>query len=653
MRSPGFLLAMLVAGLLAGSGKLHAQQLIELEEIPDEAKKDTEYLDHLEKKKAMRERLAEQDAQLRSSFEDRVKALETERKTKLEPQATATVEVDGQTLNVTEPNSAEQALDLKKPVRDHYEVSPDDFSLYEHDRWSLNKSDFQFDRPQYIVADGQAGRTRRWFVFTFSITNSSTKARRIAPVIVAVTNNGAFTPAVGGFIPERLAADSTYHPLAHGKAARDEMWLKDNVLPMESLSNIHSHRFGAEGFQPLANPPEPMATFAPGQTRWGVAVWPSFDDELTELKLVVHGLSNAHRYDRKQRHALVIGFTRNDDEFHVERSMLKYGSKEFEYLWMWDQDLTVPLPSDPNDARIKEKKLATPSGGERFLWTFPYEIANSSPTTQSIKVKEVAFALRGSENKGVEVDVGGQKVLVEIKVVDDGRSSIYKAQFLREANLSDPAKEIHRFAPSAENQKYKLPGGMVFTIKTGEKIESRAVFDAQDVDWTDLRQQVEDQLSLAKDKKAASEETWKQATKKIANEHNKLAEQNPGILYDPRRKLTDDNVVLKDGRSFTGLIKVNSGEALQIETPSEGLLSFTKEQVETVTEGEFSTVRKQVLEAIPAAVEAAKQKKRVTAYFSCEAGISTGSYRIARWYRIPGKIDEEWLKAWETLDAGE
>ena len=102
-------------------------------------------------------------------------------------------------------------------------------------------------------------------------------------------------------------------------------------------------------------PPEPMATFEPGQTRWGVALWPDFNNEFTELRIIVHGLSNAHRYDEKQRRVLLLSFTRNDDEFHVQRSQLVYRGKEWEYLWMWDQDISVPIPNDAKDPQIKEK----------------------------------------------------------------------------------------------------------------------------------------------------------------------------------------------------------------------------------------------------------------------------------------------------------
>ncbi|MCZ7645223.1 MAG: hypothetical protein M5U26_08055 [Planctomycetota bacterium] len=653
MRAPWIVLILLSLGLVCGLSRA-GESLIELDELPEDRKNDTEYVEYLKKKQAGRERQAEFEAQLRSRLQDDVRKMETYRKETLEPQATSTVDVDGNTVNVKEPKSSEEALSLQKPLRDQYEISPEDYNLYEHERWSLNDSDFQFDRPQYIVADTQAGRPQRWLVLSYSITNSTTKARRISPTFVAVTNNGVFTPAVDGYVPERMVADSLYRPLAGSEKARDKGELLHHIIPLESVPRLNSQKFTfEEGYKDVPNLPETQSTFLPGQTRWGVAVWPAPTEEWTELKIAIQGLSNAHRYDRKQRHALVLAFTRNDDEYHVDRSTIKYVSKKWEYLWMWDQDVSVPLPENPSTPQIKDKKLATPGGGERFVWAFPYEMANTSPETQSVKVRETAFVLRGPDNKGLEVDVGGQKARVEVKVVDDGRSTIYKAQFTREAGVSDPAREIQRFAPSTENQKHKFPGGMTHLLKTGEKFAGWSIFDAQDVDWSDVRLQVESQLSLQVDKAKLSDETWRNAVKKIANEQNKLAERNPGILYDPRRRLTDDVVALKDGRSFTGTIVVDTEQGLQIDTLNEGLLHFEKAQVEKVTPGEFSAVKKQILEAIPAAVEAAKQKKQVMCYFNAEAGLSTGSYRVARWYRIPGKIEEEWLNAWESLDAGQ
>ena len=119
----------------------------------------------------------------------------------------AEVVIDGQSITVKQPTTQEEALGLapEKRVRDTYEVSPDDMEIAYYDHWTLNASDFRFDTPQYITSDDTLGTARTWFGFTFSITNSTTKPRRIAPVFTAITNLGARHIAVGGYLPERLA----------------------------------------------------------------------------------------------------------------------------------------------------------------------------------------------------------------------------------------------------------------------------------------------------------------------------------------------------------------------------------------------------------------------------------------------------------------
>jgi hypothetical protein len=558
---------------------------------------------NLDKIREQRRKNVDERRKLREEDEADKKQKIKEFNDKFDPRLSATVNVDGKDYPVDEPRSPEEVI-KKKDVADLYEVSPDDFDILKHSRWALNKSDFQFDEPFYVTADIRAGRSKTWFGFTFDVTNSTDVPRLILPVFTCVTENDAFFTASGGFIPERIAADSKFQPLA---AVRNEE-IRDKILKGQNVPSLEpSWRqalFTADGKESFK--PNRSATFAPGEVRHGAAFWSEFTNEFTELKVIVHGLTNSHRLDRNERRVLVLAFKRNDDEFHTHHAELKYVNKEWDWQWMWDRDINVPLPPNPNTPRLETIELDTPTGAKKLLWAFPYTVKNSTAKTQYLVLKQIRHELSGEDRTGLAADVGGQKVMILLRANDDGFSSIYKAKFLRDKNQYDPIRSRNRFLPPqtsedpgpfAVNNRYKLEPGT-------ELAESMAVFDIDDVDWEDAFTQAEDQLTAASDKKALSEAQWKAATEKAAALGGQPGE-NPGLLY-PRRRLSDD---------------------------------------------EKSALRKQLTEAIPAALEAAKAKKTITAIFKAESGLSSGQYRITRSWRIPGVIQKEWTDAWMTIDV--
>jgi hypothetical protein len=647
MRFPHFGLLVVAALFVASHLAAGEVKLIEeLDRPPGIEKYDPQYDAYLAKKKAIREERAKIEADELQKNAEKIKALQDE-DAKLAVPATDNVTVDGETIQVKQPEKVEEVIG-KKTVRDIYEISTEDFDIEVHDRWSLNKNDFLMDDPQYIVVDGKAGDPVKYWGFTFSIKNTTTKSRRIMPVFAAVTNKGVFSYQTGGFLPQRMAADSMYRPLTESADARDKKLLSENVAPLESVGALATELLGEGGATKLAVPPEPVATFQPGQTRWGIALWRDFDDEFTELKILVHGLTNAHRYNEKLRRVLVLSFSRNDDEFDVERTQLVYLGKEWSYQWMWEQDTTVPVPEDPKAPQIMDKTLATPSGAQRPLWLCPFRVTNSTPEAQKLKIHAIRFCLPVSEQgkpvQGIEVDVGGQKAYVEVQIVDDGRSSIYKAQLLRELAKSDPAKEAQRFA--AQPDKVIKDEGMTHTIEPGKALDLLGVFDPNDIDWASVREQVEAQLTLAMDKVAASDKNFKEVSAASPD----LAKKGQIPLYNPSRDLTCDRVALKDGRAFTGMLGRNDDQVVILDTKDQGRLEFGRAEVEKVEKGEMSLVKEQVLAALPAALEAAKKKKQVVAVLDAESGLSTGQFRISRSYRQPGKIEESWLKAWEEAE---
>jgi len=603
--------------------------------------------DYIQKRKNVRAATIEKRKAFAVVKEAEIRKLQDERAEKIEKLHSAdTATIDGKIIKVDEPKDSQSALKLTRPVRDEFAISPDDFEILVHDRWSINKTDFRFDRPLYTVADIRSGHTKRWFMFTYSITNSTTAPRRFAPVFVAATDKGVFSPDTSSLIPLRRAADSTMHPLAESKAVRDAKWNNEGVVPMEAVQSMVTKQLKDGEFKG-----DPSGQFEPGQTRWGAAIWPNFNDEWTELKIIIHGLNNAHRYDRKQRRVLVLTFSRKDDEFHVERSLIRYVSKEWEYLWMWDQDISIPVPADPSVHQIKDKVIATPSGAQRLMLAFPYLIENSSQNDQTLTVKQIRMELRGPKTgdkyAGFEVEVGGTKVTInEVPIVDDGRSTIYKAQFLREIGMAVQPRDTDRFAPDAA--KSRQPGyGRVYEIKAGAKLDNQAaVFDAgSDVDWKYVREQVEDMLTLSIDKKALNEQNVKA---KLGDKKLPAGMELP--LYAPRRVLTDDTLTLIDGRGFSGDVTFQDETRVVLVTREGAQLEFKKSDVKSVEDGEFSKVKAQILAKLPAAVETAKTEKKVVASFACDCGLASGTYRIMRSYHKPGVIQEEWINAWQTLE---
>lgn len=538
------------------------------------------------------------------AIEAKVKELQAAREKANQPQ-TAEITVDDQKITVKEPVSVEEALGFTgdRRVRDLYEFSPEDFDVATRDRWSINLTDFKLDAPRYISGEVAPGVTRTWFGFTFSITNSSTKPRRIAPVFTAITDKGVFNVASGGFLPERMFADSMARPLGGSSRLDDKELVSQNIAPLESVVELMTGGYKAPGSGEAAVEAAPAGgdklkasyTFEPGQTRWGAAVWGEFDNHFSDLQIVVQGLTNSHKHEEKLQRVLVLSFERNSDGFSVAQSQLKYKGKKWDYLWMWDQDISIPLPADAKDPQIKTQQLKTPAGSERFVWSFPYEIKNSTHTNRELSIQSISFACP------MEVDIGGTKVPIVVRVVDDGTSSIYKAQVLKELG-GEATKDRFRNKALVDGSKTEVERRTI-AIEAGKSADKNwAIFDQNDVNWSDAIDQVETFLSRSQDKAALSKQFWDNAIKDVVKTHPKLADRNPGYLYNAIRSLNEDEV---------------------------------------------KSLKEQVLKQLPESVEKAKAKKTVVAYFNGISGMSTGDFRISRSYKIPGVVDEAWLKGWE------
>src|SRR5205085_9057094 len=129
------------------------------------------------------------------------------------------------------------------------------------------------------------------------------KPRGIAPTFTAGTDNLVFSATSGGFLAERVLADAMFRPLGGSDKISDKEMLSQNISALESVADMIT--VGAEKPGSVL---KPAYTFEPGQTRWGAALWSEFDNRFRELKIIVSGLSNAHRFDEKMRRVLVLTF---------------------------------------------------------------------------------------------------------------------------------------------------------------------------------------------------------------------------------------------------------------------------------------------------------------------------------------------------------
>src|SRR5262249_45968083 len=150
--------------------------------------------------------------------------------------------------------------------------------------------------------------------------------------------------------------------------------------------------------------------------------------------------------------------------------------------WMWDQDISVPLPAAANDPRIKIQTLQTPAGASKLAWAFPFVIKNSTRFNEEISVNTVSFVCP------VDVTIGGATVKVEAKVVDEGMSTIYKSQLLKALGKESPKDRWESKAPQ-ENLQTRVEKRSYVVESNKALDEMMAVFDAADVDWDDVRLQ--------------------------------------------------------------------------------------------------------------------------------------------------------------------
>jgi Spy/CpxP family protein refolding chaperone len=338
-----------------------------------------------------------------------------------------------------------------------WDPSTEHFDYFRHDIWSLKPQDFRFWRPTRVMIEKPlAARNaveKKEFVsqlpaiqfrdvflaIPFALTNSLDKDVKMGPHFWLVSENLRFTEETAGFIAKEDVERSMFSELKP---------------TFDLVSYVKENADGAT---------EPVQILGSGETRYGVAIFPLPDPELDLLTLVIDGLNNTYRFDRKQKRVLAIDFEHKGDEFYAQKQSFKFMKKEWRWMWMWYEEMQVSAP--------ERFEFETPSGlrdKPKVHWAYQVTLTNSTGEKQYLKVRQW--------NTTVKVRAMG--VEIEVALLDDGKSTIHKARVMEEMAQQFTGDRFFAGTLDAEQTK-------VFPV----------IFDVEDVDWDSVYEQVEAKLT--------------------------------------------------------------------------------------------------------------------------------------------------------------
>jgi hypothetical protein len=278
-------------------------------------------------------------------------------------------------------------------------------------------------------------------------------------------------------------------------------------------------------------------TLEAGETRYGVGVFTPPDPEFDELMLVIDGLNNTYRFDRRQKRVLTVKFSRPGDEYYPTHEPLEYKGKEWKWLWMWYQELEV--------APLEPFTFETPSGVRdepKALWAYQVTLTNHTAQPQQVRIREFNTVVKA---RALGVDV-------EVELVDDGRSTIHKARVMEEM-----AQEF---------------SGDRFALGTLDPEQAKVflvIFDKDDIGWEKIYEQVETGLT-GDISLGYGEEPLKPGLRSFLVEPEKLAKCKQVVLTDAQKaqikeevtSTIDDAIAAEqDRRALTAHVTAEAGLA--------------------------------------------------------------------------------------------
>jgi len=334
-----------------------------------------------------------------------------------------------------------------------WDAGADHFDFLPHDIWTLKPEDFRIWKPTRVhiekpLAAREATHEKEFvtqvdrIVFRdvflavpFALTNSTDKDLKIGPRMWIVSENLRFTEELGGFIAKQDVERSMFRELNQ---------------TFDLISYVNQNPEGTY---------EPVQILSAGETRYGVGVFTLPDPELDRMTIIVDGLNNTYRFDRRQKRVLAIEYSFPGDEFYPQERPLELVGKDWRWMWMWYEELEVAPP--------ERFEFQTPSGAReqpKVHWAYQTTLTNHSGESQAIRIRQVDTIVR---LKALGIDV-------EVPLVDDGRSTIHKARVMEE--MAQPFAGDRFFAGILEPDQTK-----VFPV----------IFDVEEVDWERVYAQVE------------------------------------------------------------------------------------------------------------------------------------------------------------------
>jgi len=389
-----------------------------------------------------------------------------------------------------------------------WDASADHFDYFRHNIWSLKPQDFRFWRPVRVMIEKPlaarnaveekefisqlpAVKFRDVFLaIPFAITNSLEKDLKVGPHLWLVSENLRFTEETAGFIAKEDVERSMFRELKSS---------------FDLISYVKENPEGGT---------EPVQILSAGETRYGVAVFPLPDPELDTLTLIVDGLNNTYRFDRRQKRVLAIEFDHSGDEFYQQQQSFNFTKKEWRWMWMWYEETQVSAP--------ERFEFETPSGlrnEPKVHWAYQVTLTNSTGEKQYIKVRQVDTVVR----------VRAMGVEVEASLLDDGKSTIHKARVMEE--MAQQFTGDRFYAGNLDPEQTK-----VFPV----------IFDVEDVDWDDIYRQVEAKLT-GDISIGYGVEPLKPGVESFMPDRDKLAKVKQFVLSDEQKQQIREEVTAAVG----------------------------------------------------------------------------------------------------------
>lgn len=361
--------------------------------------------------------------------------------------------IDEQVVDVKEPASHEELMEIVTTPRDEVVGAPlpgvpvmwegntpgDLRRTYE--RWSLKKDDFVPMTPVEDRIRLKLGDDLGYFIIPYRVTNSTDQQVVLVPRIWILNDSGRVDVEVGGFLAKRNVSASM---------------VREVYSTQEILASLSHETTGME----------PLGVIESGKARWGAAIFPTLDREMDTMQVVVEGLSNDYNFARMYRPVLVMSYERKGDEFYPQFDVMDYHGKRWERQWMWWMETTVGRPDKAEvtgPAEVEEKT-------QRTVWVFDLTLKNSMDEDQKITLKEVSMLFKV---EGVTLSDADEGLALEVRIPDDGESTIYKAKALEQTARD---YKPHRFVYEE--------------LEKESQITMTVAVDTNDIDWEAIYDQV-------------------------------------------------------------------------------------------------------------------------------------------------------------------